>query len=112
MKGLTQGDPSVVLEAPEGRPTLRVAYFFSGAQRKASIAEELKQHCKAANVGLRVEEVDMMVGGSEHNLLDYKAQERYLARIAGGEFDFAMFSPPCGTWSRANWANAYGPAPC
>ena len=23
-----------------------------------------------------------------------------------------MFSPPCGTWSRANWANKAGPQPC
>lgn len=23
-----------------------------------------------------------------------------------------MFSPPCGTWSRANWANDDGPKPC
>ena len=60
--GLAQGDPSVLLVAPDGRPTLRVAYFFSGAQRKASLAEALKKLCSASQFGLRFEEIDIMVG--------------------------------------------------
>ena len=110
--GLNQGDASVLLTAPENRPTLRVAYFFSGQQRKASLANSLKRLCAASGFGLRFEEIDIMIGGSEHDLLDKESQENFLNRIADGEFDFIMYSPPCGTWSRANWANGDGPKPC
>ena len=60
---------------PDGRRTFRVCYLFSGVQRRASIAESLKKLCDAANVNLIVEEVDILVGGAAHNLLDSEAQE-------------------------------------
>lgn len=37
--------------------------------------------------------------------------KQLLQRIADGEFDAILMSPPCGTWSRAPWANAHGPRP-
>ena len=57
-------------------------------------------------------DVDIHVGGSSHNLLDSEVQEDYMSRILEGEFDVVILLPPCGTWSRANWANDDGPAPC
>ena len=59
-----------------------------------------------------VHEVDVLVGGSEHDLLDGPSQDKWLARLEDGEFDCIMLSPPCGTWSRASWANDDGPKPC
>ena len=56
--------------------------------------------------------VDILVGGSEHDLLDQESQADWLARLEAGEFDAVMLSPPCGSWSRANWANGDGPKPC
>ena len=44
--------------------------------------------------------------------MDRDRQEEWLARVEAGEFDFILNSPPCGSWSRANWANLRGPAPC
>ena len=104
--------PTVVIPAPDGAPTLKVAYFFSGVERKGSVANCLAKLCAACGIGLSVEEIDIAVGGSRHDLLDQTAQDEYLARIESGEFDFVLFSPPCGTWSRAQWANQLGPAPC
>ena len=80
--------------------------------RKASIAQSLKALCEADGFGLEFFEVDILVGGSAHDLLSKEAQEAYIARIVEGEFDVVILSPPCGTWSRANWANTDGPAPC
>ena len=36
----------------------------------------------------------------------------WLARVAQGDFDFVILSPPCGSWSRANWADDKWPQPC
>ena len=92
-----------MLVAPKpGKPTLRVAYFFSGVTRKASIADELRKLC----------EIDVLVGGSEHDLLDKNSQDLWISSLEDGDFDVIILSPPCGTWSRANWANNDGPKPC
>ena len=64
----------IVAEAPEGRPTLHVAYFFSGASRKSSVREELRIMATAKNVGLVVHEVDIHNGGAAHDLIDNDAQ--------------------------------------
>ncbi len=44
-----------------------MAYLFSGSQRKASIAKLLQKLCEEAGLGFEVEEIDILVGGSEHN---------------------------------------------
>ena len=103
---------TTVLEPKPGMRTLRMAYFFSGTKRKASIAQHLKRMCAAQGLGLVVFEIDVMVGGQEHDLLDQNSQEMWLARLEDGDFDFIMLSLPCGSWSRANWANNNGPRPC
>ena len=97
---------------PELGRTLRVAYFFSGTSRRASIAESLRSRCESAGVRLVIEEIDILVGGAAHNLLDTEAQDKFLQRIEEGDFDCVILSPPCGTWSRANFANDQGPQPC
>ena len=53
---------AVRVEARNGLPTLRVACFFSGVERKASIAEFLKEWCTAEGFGLAFYEVDTLVG--------------------------------------------------
>jgi hypothetical protein len=68
--------------------------------------------CVDAKVGLSMHEIDIFVGGDEHDLMDKTAQEEWLNQVRGGNFDIVIFSPPCGTWSRANWANDSGPQPC
>ena len=95
------GEPGVVTSDPrDGRPTMRVCYLFSGRHRRASIAEELRRLCERSGSGLRMEEIDIMIGGSAHDLLDAEKQANLLARIEDGEFDIVILSPPCGSWSR------------
>ena len=78
----------MVVQAPEGATTLKVAYFFSGVERKGSVANCRAKLCAASGIGLVVEEVDIMVGGNRHNLLDRTAQDEWIARIESGEFDW------------------------
>ena len=57
-----------------------------------------------------VEEWDILNGPS-FDLLSQTNRETLLAAIAGGYYDAVLMSPPCGTWSRAPWANQFGPRP-
>ena len=112
LKRPSQSGFTVTAEAQKGFPTLRVAYFFSGIARKASIGNALKSLCEKEGYGLELEEVDILVGGSEHDLLSKEAQDNYIAEVEEGFFDVQILSPPCGTWSRANWADDKPPQPC
>ena len=95
----------------EGFPTLNVAYFFSGTHRKGSVADSLKTLCEEKGLGLRMCEVDIHVGGSDHDLFDGDAQEQWITRIAAGDFHFVVLSPPCNSWSRCQYANTQKPRP-
>ena len=90
-------DPTLRVPPREGRRSLRVLYLFSGVSRKASIAQSLKTLCEADGNGLDFFEVDILVGGSAHDLLSKDVQESYIARILEGEFDIIILSPPCGS---------------
>ena len=74
-------DGTLLVPPQEGRTTLRVCYLFSGVKRKASIGEELKKMCLKEGIGLRMYEVDILVGGSVHDLLDKASQDRWMSRI-------------------------------
>ena len=45
-------------------------------------------------------------------MLDKDSQRFYLEKIESGYFDMQFLSPPCGSWSRANYANDLKPQPC
>ena len=101
-RGIADPTAGRVLVSPQpGKPTLRVAYLYSGESRKSSVAEELKILCEKSGAGLEVHEVDILNGGSEHNLLDTEAQARWESRIADGEFDVVIVTPPCSSWTRS-----------
>jgi hypothetical protein len=104
--------PTTFVAARSGHTTLKVAYFFSGIRRKASIAESLKRLCEDSGLGLELSEIDILVGGAAHDLFDEQRQDDFLQRVEAGEFHMSILSPPCGSWSRANWANKAGPQPC
>ena len=91
----------------ENGSTLRVAYLFSGISRKSSIASELKKLCEQSGLGLIVDEIDIYNGGSSHDLLDPEVQANLEKKISQGGYDVVVISPPCATWSRAN----YNPPP-
>ena len=86
-------------------------YLFSGKRRQSSIASVLHGWSKAnKEFDILVEEWDI-ANGSSYDLLSEATQQSLLQRIAEGQFDAILMSPPCGTWSRAPWANAHGPRP-
>ena len=104
--------PTLTVAARSGMTTLKVAYFFSGIRRKASIAEALKKLAEDSGIGLEFTEIDILVGGAAHDLFDKKKQDDFLRAVESGEYHMCILSPPCGSWSRANWANKAGPQPC
>ena len=59
-----------------------------------------------------VHEVDVLVGGSVHDLLDKEAQQAWLLQLEDGDVYCIILTPPCGSWRRANSANNGGPRPC
>ena len=103
---------TLLFHAVNGNPTLKGVYFFSGVKRKASIGNALKLLCEKAGLGLVMHEVDFLVGGDQHDLMDKPMQDSWMARVEGEEFDCCIHSSPCGSWGRANWANYTGPQPC
>ena len=109
---MTEVDGHTVVAPRDGAHTIRVAYLFSGKARRASIAEELRRLCEKSGMGLSFEQIDIYVGGASHNLLDKERQADLEARIADGEFDFIILSPPCGSWSRCNYSSKPGARPC
>ena len=96
----------MTLARQKGMPTLRVAYFYAGPDRKCTVGRSLWKLCKASGHGLAIEELDILVGGKSHDLRAKDIQEGYITDAEGGVCDLAMFSPPCGSLSRANFANA------
>ena len=66
----------------------------------------------SAEARFGVFEIDVLVGGAEHDLLKRESQETWLARRGGSDFDIIMLFPLCGHWSRASWANDDWPKPC
>lgn len=49
--------------------------------------------------------------GADQDLLSSEVQESLFRRIEAGEFCCVIMSPPCASWSRAPWANPWGPRP-
>ena len=56
--------------------------------------------CKELGTRFTIDEIDVMRGGSKHDLLNKQRQKRLLSRIAAAEFEMVVATPPCGTFSR------------
>ena len=85
LKGRDFAHGAVRIEARNGKPTLRVAYFFSGIERKASIADRLSSLCSAKGFGLEFHEVDTLVGGENHDLTKTEIQDEWIDRVENGD---------------------------
>ena len=91
---------------------LRVLYLFAGTDRKTSVRSVLERFSKFYSEGFTIEcEEWDICRGPHQDLLEEKTQKDLLARIARGEFTAIILSPPCASWSRAPWANRWGPRP-
>ena len=72
----------IVVHPVGDKPTLRVAYFFSGKSRRSSVGDELRKLCQQQGYGLLVFEVYIFNAGGEHDLLDTDQQARWEAGYA------------------------------
>ena len=87
---------------------LNVLYLFSGAQRKSSVTAVLQQQCKQQDVRCIVHDVDIQ-NSADWDLSRPEVQQKLKTRLTAGEFDVALITPPCSTWSRVRGANCRGP---
>ena len=83
---------------------MKVLYLFAGQERKANIANMLRQR------GATVLEVDI-IRNPQHDLTKLEQRRYYLDLIAKKTWDVLITSPPCDTFSRAKMANTLGPSP-
>ena len=91
---------------------LKILYLFSGAPRRTGLACQLRQQFSKSTdfTDVSIEEWDIS-RGSDFDLSPRSVQEALLERIRTHEFDAIILSPPCAGWSRAPWANPWGPRP-
>jgi len=61
-------------------------------------------------IKLQMIEVDILRSG-KHDLTRGRQKISYLQKARRGDYDTVLASPPCGTFSRARWANRDGPRP-
>ena len=54
---------TMTLAPQNGMPTIRVAYFYAGPDRKCTIGRSLWKLCKSSGHGLAIEGIDIFVGG-------------------------------------------------
>ena len=91
------------------RTSLKVLYFFAGAVRKGDIRSFLMSTAESKGWSFIMEEIDLLRGGSKHDLSLSTAQNHWIDRIQ--DYDIVICTPPCSSHSRAVWANSYGPHP-
>ena len=60
---------------------------------------------------LVLEEIDLLQGGAQHDLLDKSIVGKLAERVDSKEFDTTLCSPPCESWTRLKFANGRGPGP-
>ena len=70
----------------------------------------LRIHCKKHGLALQLAEVDILRSPRMDFSLT-KVRDAWLSKIRMGCFDLLLTSPPCSTFSRAPWANLWGPRP-
>lgn len=87
-------------------------YLFAGAERSTGVAPTLRRFSHQYHKGFTVtiEEWDIC-RGADNDLLNEEVQASLLRRVEAGEFCCVILTPPCASWSRAPWANPWGPRP-
>ena len=66
---------------------------------------------RKAKTSVVVTEIDILRSGSRGDLLNATRQRHILGQVGRGTFQGVFASPPCGSFSRARWANQLGPRP-
>ena len=85
----------------------KLLYFFAGEKRKGDIHYWMREKCLQENCELIIQELDLLRGGLADDLSAETTQDAWITRLE--EFDAVICTPPYSTFSRAPWANSYGP---
>ena len=97
---------------PKTLPTTeKILYVFSGAARRCDVAHFVSEEATRHHKIFEVVEIDLLRGGSDHDMSNDKVAEAILARINNHEFIALMAAPPCNTHSRAAYSGLHGPKP-
>ena len=104
---------------PAATIILQVLYLFAGLARKADLSACLlalvnefnRSSSFAFRVELKVEEVDILRGGSAHDLTDKARRDALLQRVLANEFGIAIATFPCSNHTMVVFSNAQGPRP-
>ena len=96
---------------PEFKPqrTLNVLYLFAGQRRKSDVRQFLESRSAEHQIGLNLQERDLLLHGSEDDLADDAVWDTVRESIKSGTWDVLVLTPPCNTYSRAVWSNRRGP---
>ena len=91
----------------------RVLYLFAGVEREADISQatSLLLLAQDPELELAFENVDILRGGKDHDLLETALQERYLHSLSEGYYDGLITAAPCNNFSRALYYDDDGPPP-
>ena len=79
-------------------------------KRRADVKHYLVPICRRNNINLRMIELDVL-RSRKHDLSQVQRRSYYISCAKRGTYDIILASPPCGTFSRARWANSDGPKP-
>ena len=85
-------------------------YLFAGRKRRADVKHFRAKHAKPYNIELVMIELDIL-RSRKHDLSMMQRKAYYLKKARAGGYHSILTSPPCGTFSRARWANNAGPKP-
>ena len=90
--------------APDPAPLpRRILYIFSGPERPLDGVAAL-----AAREGFSTDEVDVLRGGPQHDVLRACTRARLLADVRGGRYAAVLIATPCTSFSVARGNNADG----
>lgn len=89
--------------------------LFAGAPRTAElrhfVVHDIFGEFSGFELDLAMSELDVLRGGSAHDLLQTSLRDQVLGKVAAGRWQVVVMRPPCRSWSRAVWANRRGPHP-
>ena len=87
-----------------------VLYLFAGPERKTDIGSCLRAICKGKRIPINIFELDLCRDPA-HDLSNPALWTDILQRLQAAEFDAIILSPPCSSWSRAQYNPQGGPCP-
>jgi hypothetical protein len=90
----------------------RALYLFAGKPRRNDIGHYVRAMANDFGItNFQFIEVDILRGGSEHDLTSRVHQEAICKAIENGYANSVFMSPPCETFSRVRYSNRRGPPP-